>query len=113
MRSSCCTGSGRYSQWNGRASAKRSIRAAASAAAPRTLPMATLRDPDPEQGLLEGGPGDGQVGALVVAALERPLRLPPGLAGRLQADFRGEVGGLGHDDDLVRPNLDEAAEDGE
>ncbi len=72
--------------------------------------MSPLRDADPQQGLLEGGPGGGQVGALVIAALERALRLTTSLAGPLQVDLRGEVGGLGHDDDLVRADLDEAAE---
>ena len=50
---SLATGSGLYSQWNGFASAI--LRRAASAAVPGTLAVSTLRDPDPEEGLLELG----------------------------------------------------------
>ena len=56
-KTSRVTGAGWYSQWNGRASAT-----SRSSAVPRTLAVTTLGDPDPEEGLLEAGPGRGQVG---------------------------------------------------
>src|SRR5581483_4408088 len=71
-------GSGRNSQWNGRSLPTR------LAAPPRALAVASLGDPDPQQGLLEGGPGGGQVGGLVVAGLERLLGLAPCLLGPLE-----------------------------
>ena len=59
------------------------------------------------------GPGGGQVGAFVEARLERPLGLAPRLLRPLEVDLAGHVGRLGHDHDLVRPDLQEAAGDGE
>ena len=44
---------------------------------------------------------------------ERLLRLAAGLLGLLEVDLRRHVGRLGHHHDLVRPNLEEAAGDGE
>ena len=49
--------------------------------------MAPLGDADPKERLLEGGPGGGKVGALVVAGLERPLGLATGLLGLLEVDL--------------------------
>ena len=59
------------------------------------------------------GAGGGQVGALVVAGLERPLRLTARLLRLLEVDLRREVGRLGHHDDLVGPDLEEPADDRE
>src|SRR5688500_8252929 len=67
------TGSGTYSQWNGLASAT------PLPAAPRALPVASLGDADPEERLLQGGPGGRQVGAFAVPRFEGPLCLAPSL----------------------------------
>src|SRR6266404_5662798 len=80
---------------------------------PRTLPVATLRNPFAEERRLESSPGCGQVGALVVAGFERLLGLATRLLGLLEIDLRGHVGGLGQHDDLRRQDLEEAADDRE
>jgi hypothetical protein len=49
----------------------------------------------------------------VVAGLERLLRLAPGLLRLLEVDLARHVRGLGEHDDLVRADLEEAADDGE
>ena len=79
----------------------------------RTLAVAPLGDTDPEQRRLELRPGGRQVGALDVAALERLLGLAARLLGLLEVDLGRHVGRLGHHDDLVRPDLEEAADDRE
>ncbi len=49
----------------------------------------------------------------VIARFERPFRLAAGFLRLLEIDLAGHVGGLGHHDDLVRADLDEAAHDRE
>ena len=49
----------------------------------------------------------------MVAGLERALGLAAGLLGLLEVDLAGHVGRLGHDHDLVGPDLEEPADDGE
>src|ERR1700690_1122068 len=64
-KSSRATGSGVYSQWNGRASAMAVPRPRPALPAPmRPLPVAALGDPDPDDGGLQLGPGLGQVDGL-------------------------------------------------
>src|SRR5258706_2644033 len=107
---SCGISGGSYSQWNGFASAMCPI----SLPVPtRTLAMPALGDADPEEGRLERGPGSGEVGGLDEAGLDGLLGLAPGLLGLLEVDLGGHVRGLGHDDDPVRPYLEEPADDRE
>ena len=81
---------------------------------PRALPVATLGDPDPQERVLQRGPGSGQIhGIWAGRALERPLGLAPGFLRLLEIDLAGHVGGLGHHHDLVRPDLQEPADDRE
>src|SRR3974377_2359530 len=80
---------------------------------PGALPVTALGDPDAEEGVLERGAGRGQGGTFVVAALEGALGLATGLVGPLEVDLGRHVRELGHDDDLVRADLDEAARDRE
>ena len=80
---------------------------------PWAFTMASLSNPDPEEGMLELSAGGGQVDRVGRGTLERPFRLAPRLLGPLEVDLTGHVGRLGHDHDLVRPNLQEAAGDGE
>ena len=63
--------------------------------------------------MLERGAGRGEVGALDVAALERLLGLAARLLRLLEVDLGRHVGRLGHHDDLVGPDLEEAADDRE
>src|SRR5689334_8478335 len=112
------TASGTYSQWNGLASAISVL--AGSGDRPASLPavagafaMAPLRDADAQQRLLERGTRRREVGALVIAGLERPFRLAPRFLGLLEVDLARHVGRLGHHDDPVRADLQEAADDRE
>src|SRR2546423_2224164 len=128
------TASGTYSQWNGLASAMappmmngqpQRCLATRSPSAGATRLLATwartagslmttaLGDADAEQRLLERGARRGQVRWLVVARFERPFGLAARLLGALEIDLGGHVRHLGHHDDLVRPDLDEATRDGE
>jgi hypothetical protein len=75
--------------------------------------MASLGHPDAHELALERGPRGREIRALVGSRLEGALGIPTSLLGSLEVDLRGEVGALGHHDDLVRQDLDEAAEDGE
>jgi hypothetical protein len=72
--------------------------------------MAAFGNADPGESLLQGGTGCGQVGSFVIAALQGSLGFTPGLLGPLEVDIGGEVRCLSHDDDTVRPNLQEATE---
>ena len=49
----------------------------------------------------------------MVAGLERPLGLASRLLRLLEVDLAGQVRRLGHDDDLVGPDLEEPADDRE
>ena len=85
-----------------------------STAAPRPFAVSTLRDPDPQQGLLEMRPSRRQVdGIRRSSPLERPLRLTPSFLRLLEIDVAGQVGRLGHHHDPIRPNLQEPAHDRE
>src|SRR5690349_2628826 len=75
---------------------------------PRALAPSPLGDTDAQERTLHRRPGTGKVGRLGEALLERSLGLTPRSLGCLEVDLRGQVGGLGHHDDLVRANLDEA-----
>ena len=75
--------------------------------------MPTLRDADPQQGTLHGGTGLGQVGRLVEARGQGSFSLVARVLCGFEVDLGGEVCELGHDDDLVRPDLHEATSDGE
>ena len=77
------------------------------------LAVTTFCDPDAKERLLEGGPGSRQVDTLVVARFERSLGLASCLLCLLEVDLAGHVGRLGQDDDLVRSDLQEPADDGE
>src|SRR6185295_15277458 len=100
---------GSNSQWNGLASA-----IGTGLPPPATsLVLPALRHADAQQGLLQRRARDGEVRALLVAGLERLLGLAPGLLGLLEIDLGRHVRGLGHHHDLVRPDLHEAADDGE
>ena len=79
----------------------------------RALAVPPLGDPDAQQRLLELGARGGQVGAFAVARLEGPLGLAPRLLGLLEVDLARQVGRLGHDHDLVGPDLEEPADDRE
>src|SRR4029079_16035453 len=104
-------GAGRYSHWNGRASAMPG--APLSAPVTRTFAMATFGDADAQQRLLKRRAGGGQIGWLVGGGLQRPLGLTARLLRALEVDVAREVGVRAHDDDFVGRDLQEAADDGE
>src|SRR6185369_5808995 len=91
------------------------VQVAGSCLAPSAGPlaMAPLGNSNADQGRLEGGARGGEVGALDVARLEDLLGLLPRFLGSLQMDLGRHVGRLGHHDDLVRQDLEEAADDRE
>ena len=80
--------------------------------APRSA-CATLGEADADECSLEGRPREREIGRLHEAAFDDAFGLAPGALGPLQVDLGGHVGGLGEDHDAVRPNLEEAAKDGE
>src|SRR3954462_4276791 len=77
------------------------------------LAVTALRDPDPDERRLERRAGGREVGPLHEPALQRLLGLAAGFLGPLEGDLGRHVGGLGHDDDLVRQDLEKAADDRE
>ena len=79
----------------------------------RALTMAAFRDPDPQQSLLELRPGARKVSRLVGCGIERPLRLAPRCLRLFQVDLGRQIRCLGHHNHLVRPDLEEAADDRE
>src|SRR5699024_2578359 len=80
---------------------------------PRTLAPPPCGDTKAEQRPLRRRACAGQVGWLRAALLERSLRFAASLLRGLEVDLGRKVRGLGHHDDLVRANLDEASRDGE
>jgi hypothetical protein len=65
-------------------------------------------DADAQQGALKGSASAGEIGWLFESLRQLPLRLSAGLHRFLEIDLRGHVSRLGHDHDLVRPDLQEA-----
>src|SRR4249920_414618 len=81
---------------------------------PGPLAVSPLGDADPEEGGLERGPGSGQVDRVGLrGALDGAFGIAPGFLGALEVDLAGHVGRLGHHDDAIRANLEEAAGDRE
>ncbi len=113
-KTSRATGSGRYSQWNGRASAMPSLRPSGARRAGAAPPGGDAR----RRG---SGPGPAWRAARAWArsagstkpGLEGALGVRRASLGPLEVDVRREVGRLRHHHDLVRPHLDEAADDDE
>ena len=110
-KTSRATGSGWYSQWNGRASATASARHRRACRGPSRWRRSATRIR--RSACWSAARAADEVGALVVAALERPFRLAASLLRLLEVDLARHVRRLGHHDDPVRPDLQEAADDGE
>ncbi len=73
----------------------------------------SLRDLETDDRPLQRRASGDEVGGLDHAAFDDALGLATGPFRPLDVDLGGHVGGLGQDDDAVRADLDEAAEDGE
>jgi hypothetical protein len=67
---------------------------------------------DTDERSLKSGPRLREVG-LLDGTFEGSLGFAPGTFGPLQVDLRVHIGGLGEDDDAIRADLHETAEDGE
>ena len=81
--------------------------------APGRPARATLGQPDPDQGALQGGPGAGKVRRLYETTFEDVLGLASGSFSPLEVDLGAEVRRLGQDHDPIGADLDEAAENGD
>jgi hypothetical protein len=74
---------------------------------------AKLGEADADERSLKGRPREREIGRLHETAFDDVLGLAASPLRPFQVDFRGHIGHLGQDHDAVRPNLEEAAEDGE
>jgi hypothetical protein len=81
---------------------------------PGAFAVSTLGDADPEEGVLEGGAGGGEVDIIGLGGtFEGPFRFAPGFLGALEIDLARHVGRFRHDHDPIGPDLEEAADDRE
>ena len=74
--------------------------------------MTALGHPDPEESLLQGAPGGGQVGRLVEPSRDRSLGVAASFLSLLEVDLGGHVRNSCQLP-LCQPHLEKAADDGE